>query len=669
MRRGSGEDEQSMSGKQQARFAPSGNIIVCGRAYNIGWPVVNFYDNPNFSAYRLGCYKGQGGAAPGILPFGPAKGLGKSPYRYRERRLMGGQRLDLRRLQDIIRQFVLHHDGCASSADCFHVLHDERGLSAHFLVDNNGWIYQTLDLADGAFHASGVNEISIGVELCNRGQIELDGPDFYRKRGLSRDVAEMVVHNTRYRMWQYAPDQYMAMAALGKALARLLPNLPQVFPEWNGQIVNTWMADPRAFAGYIGHYHVTNNKWDPGCFDFRWLAQKIRVSSTWFVCLDKNNECPKPPEIAENPQVAEQQGQTLYRNNEEEAMGGYFPVGPFGRSRLWHGGIHLNLPQSSSVFTPFPGRIVAARFGDDVPTGSSNFVLMRHYFRLAGVETLFFILYMHLEREEPKSGRTAWLAEAEKKPFWSAMSAGGVFYPDIDVAGGELIGHIGQAGPPGSYESQIHVEVMAPDDIAAKLEAGYFTSVDGKSGGHFCDARDIVSAIDKPKGKGDGVLSEKELRDFFQNDEGRTELRKLAVRFQSEWGDSPDWETQLLQSKDFRAMPKLARQKIYRDQIKPTLWYTAELGEKVGLPKDFVVWHYHPVRFIAWMNSQLRKQATTAVGQIQVAQGPAAAKVLDDRESLEGFTDEEDELSPEASRRLTLEDLANGYPDEGPPPK
>jgi hypothetical protein len=210
---------------------------------------------------------------------------------------------------------------------------------------------------------------------------------------------------------------------------------------------------------------------------------------------------------------------------------------------------------------------------------------------------------------------------------------------------------------------------MAPDDIAAKLEAGYFTSVDGKSGGHFCDARDIVSAIDKPKGKGDGVLSEKELRDFFQNDEGRTELRKLAVRFQSEWGDSPDWESQLLQSKDFRAMPKLARQKLYRDQIKPTLWYTAELGEKVGLPKDFVVWHYHPVRFIAWMNSQLRKQATTAVGQIQVAQGPAAAKVLDDRESLEGFTDEEDELSPEASRRLTLEDLANGYPDEGPPPK
>jgi hypothetical protein len=66
------------------------------------------------------------------------------------------------------------------------------------------------------------------------------------------------------------------------------------------------------------------------------------------------------------------------------------------------------------------------------------------------------------------------------------------------------------------------------------------------------------------------------------------------------------------------------------------------------------------------MNGQLRKQATTMVGQIQVAQGPAAAKVTDDRDSLDGFVDEEDEMSPEASRRLTLEDLANGYPEETP---
>ncbi|HPH29459.1 MAG TPA: hypothetical protein PLA87_21565, partial [Pseudomonadota bacterium] len=166
------------------------------------------------------------------------------------------------------------------------------------------------------------------------------------------------------------------------------------------------------------------------------------------------------------------------------------------------------------------------------------------------------------------------------------------------------------------------------------------------------------------QGKGDGVLSEKELRDFFQHGTERADLRKLAVRFMSEWGNDPQYEAALLKSKDFRLLPKAARLKLYKEQIQPTLWYTEELALKVGLPKDFIVWHYHPVRFVAWMNSQMRRQATTVAGAIQLAQGPAAAQVLDDRDSLEGFTDEEDELSLEAGKKLTLEDLVGGYPEE-----
>ena len=54
----------------------SGSIIICGRWYNIGWKVVNFWDNPLFSAYTQRCYKGKDGNPPGLLPFAPAKGLG-----------------------------------------------------------------------------------------------------------------------------------------------------------------------------------------------------------------------------------------------------------------------------------------------------------------------------------------------------------------------------------------------------------------------------------------------------------------------------------------------------------------------------------------------------------------------------------------------------------------
>jgi len=38
--------------------------------------------------------------------------------------------------------------------------------------------------------------------------------------------------------------------------------------------------------------------------------------------------------------------------------------------------------------------------------------------------------------------------------------------------------------------------------------------------------------------------------------------------------------------------------------------------------------------------------------------------VGDDRDSVEGFTDEEDELSLEAGKKLGLEELSNGYPEE-----
>jgi hypothetical protein len=643
----------------------SGNIIVCGRSYNIGWKVVNWYDNPAFSAYYQGCYKGKDGGRPtSPYPFSPAKGLERAVKRYRERRYMGGARTDLRRLQDIIRQFVIHHDGCATSDACFHVLHDERGLSVHFLIDNDGTIYQTLDLADGAFHAAGVNEISIGVEMCNRGIVELDGPDFYRRHGIDRGMTECIIHNTRYHMWTYTTQQYMAMEALGKALARLLPNLPQVFPEWNGALLNTWMQEPRSFAGYIGHFHITNNKWDPGCFDFRWLAAKIRSRAVWFTCLDRDNECRQAPEIDDDLGRAEAQSVPLLRNNEEDSMGGYFPVGPFGKTRLWHGGVHLSLGEGTPIFTPFPGRIVALKYADDVPIGSANFVLMRHYLRLAGKEIVFFMLYYHLQREDPHTPRMSWINGADKAPFWSAVQSGDVAYPDIDLGGGEVIGHAGHAGPPGNYEGQIHVEVMAAQDIGALLDPGYWKPIDGSSGGLFCDVPEIISLIDRPKGRGDGLLSESELRNFYQHDEARAELRKLAVRSRSEWGASPDYETSLLRSKDFRALPKAARARLFRDQIQPTLFYTEELAQKVGLPKDFVVWHYHPVRFVAWMNTQLKKQATTVAGAILINQGPAAASVGDDRDSVEGFTDEEDEMSLEAGKRLGLEELSNGYPEE-----
>jgi hypothetical protein len=51
-----------------------------------------------------------------------------------------------------VKLFVNHWDVCLSSTQCQKVL-DKRGISVHFLIDNDGTIYQTLDLQHAAFHA------------------------------------------------------------------------------------------------------------------------------------------------------------------------------------------------------------------------------------------------------------------------------------------------------------------------------------------------------------------------------------------------------------------------------------------------------------------------------------------------------------------------------------
>ena len=285
----------------------------------------------------------------------------------------------------------------------------------------------------------------------------------------------------------------------------------------------------------------------------------------------------------------------------------------FGRSRLWHGGIHLNLPQVRRCLRRSPDglwrRGLAMMF-----RRVANFVLMRHYFRLVGVDAVFHP-YMHVEREEPKSGRTPWLFEADKsRSFRRCLPA--AFYPDIGLAV-KPIGHVGHAGPPGNYEGQIHVEVMSPK-TGSKLER-VFSSIDGKSSGHFCDVRDIVSAIDRPKGKGDGILTEKSCATFPKRP-GQLELRKLAVRFQSEWGDANDWEQQLKpEQRLFARCQSRCAQKMYRDQIKPTLWYTAE-AEKSVCPR--LCGLALPSRALYRVDEQPASQASDDDGgQIQVARG------------------------------------------------
>ena len=65
-----------------------------------------------------------------------------------------------------IDKIVVHWDGCLSSKQCAKVL-QERGLSAHFCIDNDGTVHQLMDTNHVAWHARGVNSKSIGIEISN----------------------------------------------------------------------------------------------------------------------------------------------------------------------------------------------------------------------------------------------------------------------------------------------------------------------------------------------------------------------------------------------------------------------------------------------------------------------------------------------------------------------
>ena len=76
--------------------------------------------------------------------------------------------------------FVCHWDVCLSSKSCYKVL-ENRGLSVHFLIDNDGTIYQTMDINDVAYHAGSRtwNNKSIGVEISN--SYDLNQLDWYKR--------------------------------------------------------------------------------------------------------------------------------------------------------------------------------------------------------------------------------------------------------------------------------------------------------------------------------------------------------------------------------------------------------------------------------------------------------------------------------------------------------
>lgn len=281
-------------------------IVICGTRHSIGTPVVLWSDPGGYDAYDTSVR--EGGAPPSVdresgrryTPGRATPGADGAPL------VPPGSRepTALARAVDL---FVLHYDACGTSSRCFEVLQHRRGLSAHFLLDLDGTLYQTLDLRETAWHAAHANARSIGVEIAHIGaytpreRATLDSWYARDEEGpyvaLSPELAatlrsegfvarparsELVVgelHGVELVQYDFTDAQYEALAKLLRVLCRELPRIrPEAPRDAAGRVRTDALSDEEfaAFSGILGHSHLTTRKVDPGpAFDWERLLRSI----------------------------------------------------------------------------------------------------------------------------------------------------------------------------------------------------------------------------------------------------------------------------------------------------------------------------------------------------------------------------------------------------------
>ena len=209
--------------------------------------------------------------------------------------IRGGWALD--DLRNRVDQFVYHYDVAGTSRTCFKVLHDQRGLSVHFMLDLDGTIYQTLDLKERAWHATTSNTRSIGIEIANMGAYPTRAnnafSEWYAKddkghtvihipsrfgdggirnksialKPIREEIITGVVQGKTYHQYDLTPQQYDSLIKLTATLCTIFPNMKCDYPkDANGNLIPHKLPDDQLanYQGLLGHYHVQLDKQDPG---------------------------------------------------------------------------------------------------------------------------------------------------------------------------------------------------------------------------------------------------------------------------------------------------------------------------------------------------------------------------------------------------------------------
>lgn len=212
--------------EREAAGVRSEYIVFCGKTYPIKWDKVVLWSEPGGLRVNDDTYNKVHGVVPRK-----------------------------------IKMFVNHWDVCLSSASCVRVL-NERKVSVHFAIDNDGTIYQLADMQHVCWHAGNgpVNMSSVGVEISNAFYTKYQ--DTYIKNGFGpRPVIKgSRVHGGKLEdHLGFYPVQLEALAALWAAVHGAA-GVPLALPAEKNAVSPAVASG--AFSGFVNHYHVTNKKID-----------------------------------------------------------------------------------------------------------------------------------------------------------------------------------------------------------------------------------------------------------------------------------------------------------------------------------------------------------------------------------------------------------------------
>lgn len=176
-------------------------------------------------------------------------------------------------------QFVNHWDATLSSESCARII-NKRGLSMHFLIDNDGTIYQMLDIQHVAWQAGSKlwNTAGIGVEISNAFYLKYQ--DWYVKNGFGeRPIVVSELNNRAIGPHlDFYPIQLQALAALWAAVHDAT--------GINLDVCRTKGVDEDCknlrFNGFINHYNLTRNKIDCSSLNMdKVLMEAKNFSQCW----------------------------------------------------------------------------------------------------------------------------------------------------------------------------------------------------------------------------------------------------------------------------------------------------------------------------------------------------------------------------------------------------